>query len=339
MTLWQCSDRSLLRQWNLQGKRANSVTFNGDDEILEADKAGDVFKFSASAKDDDNGTLVLGHLSMLIDLAITPCGKYVITADRDEKIRVSNYPNAFSIHSFCLGHTEFITSLALVSSSPDLLLSSSGDGTVKCWDFKAGKEHSSRLCYEDAGMSLMEEQDEEEEQQNRGGGDEFWRKSRQTPAVKGITVHEYSSGETVVAVNVEGFRGVLIYSLDVAEKSKLKFVQKLETSSDLWAFGFARSTSDLWLLESEEPHFSVCSRQQDDGKFDVVEDKRPEVNPSVKKMLQGMFVFLLRGVKLFNYFGSFFRRQGVFHHWPRRALKALVRQHEGVHDQEGEEDH
>jgi hypothetical protein len=38
--------------------------------------------------------------------AITPKDEYVITCDRDEKIRVSNYLNAYNIHTYCLGHSE-----------------------------------------------------------------------------------------------------------------------------------------------------------------------------------------------------------------------------------------
>lgn len=35
---------------------------------------------------------------------------HVITCDRDEKIRVSRYPNAYNIETFCLGHTEWVIS-------------------------------------------------------------------------------------------------------------------------------------------------------------------------------------------------------------------------------------
>ena len=50
--------------------------------------------------------------------------KFIITSERDEKIRVSCFPNAYNIHSFCLGHTEFVSTMALLPSN--LLLSGSG---------------------------------------------------------------------------------------------------------------------------------------------------------------------------------------------------------------------
>ena len=41
------------------------------------------------------------------------------------------FPNSYTIHSFCLGHRDFVTSLSLLSDS--LLVSGSGDGTVRIW--------------------------------------------------------------------------------------------------------------------------------------------------------------------------------------------------------------
>ena len=62
MTVWKCSDRTLVRQWNVQ-RRANSVVFHGEDSILVADKTGDAHVFSV---ENDSGKLILGHLSMLL---------------------------------------------------------------------------------------------------------------------------------------------------------------------------------------------------------------------------------------------------------------------------------
>ena len=59
---------------------------------------------------DSNSPLMLlmGHVSLVNDMLLTPDGKYIITADRDEKIRVTHYTNAFEIQSFCLGHTKWV---------------------------------------------------------------------------------------------------------------------------------------------------------------------------------------------------------------------------------------
>ena len=65
---------------------------------------------------------------------------------------------------------QFVSSVCLVPGCPDLLLSSSGDGTVKCWDFKSGEELSSRLCYEDAGMAALDGVEEKGDGGDGGNG-------------------------------------------------------------------------------------------------------------------------------------------------------------------------
>ena len=84
-------------------------------------------------------TCILGHLSMLLDICLSPCGNYVISSDRDEKIRVSKYPNAYNIHCYCLGHTDFVTSIQVVPNfQENILLSASGDGSIRLWKYLEG---------------------------------------------------------------------------------------------------------------------------------------------------------------------------------------------------------
>jgi hypothetical protein len=44
--------------------------------------------------------------------------KYVVTSDRDNKIRISNYPNSYSIHTYCLQHAEWVKINPVVHNVP-----------------------------------------------------------------------------------------------------------------------------------------------------------------------------------------------------------------------------
>lgn len=118
-------------------KTANKVCFAKDNRVLVADRNGDVLSYSLE-DNSDKAILLLGHLSVILDMIMSPCGKFIITCDRDEKIRVSCYPNSYNIVSFCLGHNEFVSKLHLLKNN--ILLSASGDGTVRLWNYLEGKE-------------------------------------------------------------------------------------------------------------------------------------------------------------------------------------------------------
>jgi tRNA (guanine-N(7)-)-methyltransferase subunit TRM82 len=88
--------------------------------------------------------LLLGHVSMLTDVQFATedvDGKtrgYIITADRDEHIRVSRgAPQAHIIEGFCLGHKDFISKICLLPGT-ELLISGGGDDWLGVWDWRAG---------------------------------------------------------------------------------------------------------------------------------------------------------------------------------------------------------
>ena len=64
-----------------------------------------------------------------------------MTSDRDEKIRVSRYPNAYNIETYLLKHREFVSQIQLIDD--ERLLSASGDSNLILWnlsDFKCVQE-------------------------------------------------------------------------------------------------------------------------------------------------------------------------------------------------------
>ncbi|KAK7938924.1 hypothetical protein WMY93_002250 [Mugilogobius chulae] len=120
-------------------RRCTALVFSrSEDFLLVADKSGDVYSVSVKEPEQEP-ELQLGHLSMLLDVAVSLDDRFIVTCDRDEKIRVSWSCSPYNIQSFCLGHQQFVSALLVSSHCPGTLLSGSGDGTVCVWDVATGR--------------------------------------------------------------------------------------------------------------------------------------------------------------------------------------------------------
>ncbi|XP_074583667.1 uncharacterized protein LOC141839747 [Curcuma longa] len=95
----------------------------------------------------DKPVPILGHYcSIITRLDFSADDRFIVSADRDFKIRVTVFPKeplngAHEIQSFCLGHKDFVSCLAFVypfGHADGFLLSGSGDSTVRLWDFVSG---------------------------------------------------------------------------------------------------------------------------------------------------------------------------------------------------------
>lgn len=109
-----------LRQMELRGHRGAARSKDGPDFELD---------------------LLLGHVSMLTVLTLVEVeGRgYILTADRDEHIRVSRYiPQAHVIEGFCLGHEQFVNALEIPRSRLGTLISGGGDSDLFVWDWVKG---------------------------------------------------------------------------------------------------------------------------------------------------------------------------------------------------------
>lgn len=119
-------------------RRCTALVFTqAEDRLIVADKSGDVYSLSVKEPLQEP-QLQLGHLSMVLDVTMSLDDRFIVTCDRDEKIRVSLLKSPYNIQSFCLGHQQFVSALLIPAGSSHSLLSGSGDGTVKLWDFISG---------------------------------------------------------------------------------------------------------------------------------------------------------------------------------------------------------
>ncbi|KAM0125566.1 hypothetical protein ACHAP3_009681 [Botrytis cinerea] len=106
-------------------------------KALEAQKK-QTNKVSEKTGPDFEHKLLLGHVSMLTDiLAASVSGRhYILTADRDEHIRVSRgIPQSHVIEGFCLGHIEYVSRLCIPSTRPETLISGGGDDDLHVWSW------------------------------------------------------------------------------------------------------------------------------------------------------------------------------------------------------------
>ncbi|KAH8354139.1 hypothetical protein KR084_001378 [Drosophila pseudotakahashii] len=119
-------------------RAASALRFCSDSSsLLVTDKTGDCYQYDC-VEVEAAPRLLLGHLSVVYDILWSEDQQHIITCDRDDKIRVTNYPATFDIHSYCLGHREFVSGLALLTDQH--IASASGDKTLRVWNFIQGKE-------------------------------------------------------------------------------------------------------------------------------------------------------------------------------------------------------
>ncbi|KAM7208037.1 hypothetical protein V8F20_001583 [Naviculisporaceae sp. PSN 640] len=89
-------------------------------------------------------TLLLGHVSMLtaITVGTNPQNnrQFIITADRDEHIRITrSMPQTHVIEGFCLAHEEFVSTIRIPPTRPEILISGGGDDELYVWNWTSNQ--------------------------------------------------------------------------------------------------------------------------------------------------------------------------------------------------------
>lgn len=250
--LFQCGERWELVSNRAISRRCTVLTFTKDEQdVLVADKWGDVFRFSVTDPQKE-GLLLLGHLSMLLDILTTKGDKYVVTTDRDNKIRISEYPNSYNIHTYCLHHTEYVSSV-VYNEDPEILLSGGGDGTIVIWDLN-GKVVSQTTCSE----------------------------GEETLPIKKL---EWEKDLKLLSVIFFNSPVIQLYML-AADSMSLCRQRDIELTSPVWDACFDRN-GQLWVLQKQEGDtLQVYTCQKTDSGVIKVGRIDPELPCSENKVLE-----------------------------------------------------
>ncbi|KAJ8975504.1 hypothetical protein NQ317_010619 [Molorchus minor] len=221
-------------------RAASKVCFTPSNDVVVADKTGDVYLYKLHT--DDPPTLLLGHQSVILDITISECGKYIITCDRDEKIRVSCFPNAYNIVSFCLGHKEFVTKVTLVKG---LLLSTSGDGTIRLWEFIGGKQ-----------LSMIDTNEHIDKDLLKSFAEEMDKEKVDVVALPITDMQICDTDKLYIAVSIYRYDAIQLYTADVVS-FKCDYVAKLSVNGP-FTFYF---NGDLYVLCKDFLVFNVNNDQ------------------------------------------------------------------------------
>lgn len=130
--------KTILATKNVVKKASDMIYKKDESELLIADKTGDVYTLNLEDFEKSELKLLMGHLSVITDLKLTGNEKYLLTADRDEKVRISSFKNSYNIKSYLMGHKEFVSKIELIDDDKKII-SASGDSTLILWDFETSK--------------------------------------------------------------------------------------------------------------------------------------------------------------------------------------------------------
>lgn len=155
---------------------------------------------------DFDHELLLGHVSMLTDIASaslstkTGSREYIITADRDEHIRISRgRPQAHIIEGYCFGHAQFVSKLCFANDN--VLISGGGENELFVWDWP----HNlllARLAFRDAVIKHSQQHS---------------LPSPETTAVSGIWAQTIGANPSKVSIYcaLEGMSALFVFNVDL----------------------------------------------------------------------------------------------------------------------------
>jgi hypothetical protein len=214
--------------------------------LLAGDMAGDAYAYNLESKGQ---RLLLGHTaSMLTGLCVI--NTLLLTADRDEKIRISSFPGTVRIEGFLLGHDAYIT--AVVATPNGTVFTASGDQTIRVWNL----ENQSQLFE----LSFASE--------DTGGSS-----TDLIPA--DMCLNEDAS---ILAVVFDKSKRLDIYRINSQVEAKLELIQSVECAAQ--PLGVRSQGQDIFFVAESNPTFLA--------KYQLKHGKMVEEVPPLIQTLQKM---------------------------------------------------
>ena len=139
---WSTTTRELLGSV-LHSKRPTAIVYmesgTNQNSLVVSDKAGLIWGMDVPLFKKQ--VLLAGHTASVITDMVTN-GIVIASADRDEKVRISNFPRMDTIQAFCMAHTNVVTSISFMEhDNEQILLSCGWDHRLCMWNSSNGKTY------------------------------------------------------------------------------------------------------------------------------------------------------------------------------------------------------
>jgi len=87
--------------------------------------------------------ILLGHTASVLT-SVEIIGSKILTSDRDEKVRVSSFPQTFNVEGYLLGHSSYISDVKIIRTklAGSKCITCSGDGTMRLFDYESFEQNT-----------------------------------------------------------------------------------------------------------------------------------------------------------------------------------------------------
>ena len=205
---------------------ANQSTAEGSLVVLAGDLIGDAWAFNVAGPKPETRFL-LGHTASMLT-GIKAKRQTLLTSDRDEKIRVTAFPETMIVKGFFLGHEAYVSAIDVAEASPICVSCSGGDGSVRIWDYEK--------------MSALGTWSENSKKESSDGENDVIRKTPARVAIDNeasfvAVIHDQCKTMHILRVNGE------------SEEKSLELLQTIECSDQAVSVAFTKDGKILVSLK------------------------------------------------------------------------------------------
>ncbi|GMG25375.1 unnamed protein product [Ambrosiozyma monospora] len=265
-------------------KRPSCVVTSLDDtEIFLSDKFGDVYKISlldTKIYKEDELEPILGHVSMLtcIDSVKDSEGKeYIVTSDRDEHLRITNYPLTHIVKKWLFGHEEFISGFVLPHWLDNKVIVSAGGDPFLCnWKWEEYDVQNSNNTLQKVDFSKLVEPYITDKHLAPS------RFQNETNDLKEFSVSNIVASETLKRIVVVVERTPVLFLFKFKEDGTLEFDKKYETKADIVSVASSDNDKLIVSIDDREQQLEIFTIK---GEGELVKEaNEPEVISEINRL-------------------------------------------------------